>query len=736
MLFKNLRLFFPLLLLCLHGAVGLAQNPVKWSFTAKDAGNCEVDLIFTGTIDEGWYTYSQFLESEDGPVATSITFSPGANYKRIGQAKEGGEIIKVHDKVFDMNLTKFKHKAVLTQRVSVSDPTQPITGYISYMTCNDEMCLPPKDVDFSFKIPVLANCGTQPAGGGKSGPAPAPENAPGMGAVETPAAPIGTSGDTARTNVAPDAAAGLVPPNDPNFKGFFLSKRPDINAARFVGDCGDTASSGSGQGASLVSLFLFCFLGGLIALLTPCVFPMIPMTVSFFVKRSKDRKKGLRNALIYAASIVFIFVALGSAVTAALGPTALNDMSTNKWFNLGVFVLLVVFAFSFFGFYEITLPSSWVNKSDKMADKGGLIGTFFMAFTLVLVSFSCTGPIVGTLLVEAARSNAGASLAGIVPLKPAVGMFGFGLGLALPFGLFAMFPGWLNSLPKSGGWMDNVKITLGLVELALAFKFLSTADMVEQWGILRFETFMVIWCLLALVLALYQFGLLPWKGNSGRPGPGRLAIGLASLAFAAYVGWGLLKYESLSLLSGLAPPVHYSYKHAAGKPHHDGPGCPHGLDCYHDFDEAIAAAKSQNKPLFVDFTGHGCVNCRKMEETVWPLPGIIERLRNDYVVVSLYVDEKVRLFPDNDFAYLLDPKTGEKLRTVGSKWSAFQVNNFDVSAQPYYVLMHHDGKTLLNKPTDYAQGNDPVAYRAFLDCGIEAFKRLKDQPAQELIGAR
>ena len=709
----------------------LGQNPVKWSFTSKDAGNCQVDLVFTGSIEDGWYTYSQFLESEDGPVATSITFNAGPGYKLIGKAKESGEIIKVHDKVFDMNLTKFKHKAILTQRVEVKDPSKPITGYISYMTCNDEMCLPPKDVDFSFKIGPLSNCG--PA----ANPEKAPETAPksgtdGTGMVNPSGIPAPVEAITTDNPAAQQAEEPA--PDDPNFKGFFHSKRADINVAKFVGDCG-AVSDGSSDGASMVSLFLFCFLGGLIALLTPCVFPMIPMTVSFFVKRSKDRKTGLRNAFIYAASIVLIFVALGSAVTAALGPTALNDMSTNKWFNLVVFALLVVFAFSFFGFYEITLPSSWVNKSDKMADRGGLIGTFFMAFTLVLVSFSCTGPIVGTLLVEAARSNGGASFMGFIPMKPALGMFGFGLGLALPFGLFAMFPSWLNSMPKSGGWMDNVKVTLGLVELALAFKFLSTADMVEQWGILKFELFMVLWIVIALVLGLYQFGILRWKGNESKPGIGRMAVGLTSLAFAAYVGWGLLNYQSLSLLSGLAPPVHYSFKSSniEQKGHHEGPGCPHGLNCYHDFDEGIAAAKSQNKPLFIDFTGHGCVNCRKMEETVWPLPGIIDRLRDDYIVVSLYVDEKVRLFPDNNFAYLLDPKTGEKLRTVGSKWSSFQVNNFDISAQPYYVLMHHDGKTILNKPTDYANGHDPAVYKAFLDCGYEAFQRLKDN-GQGLMG--
>lgn len=717
----------------LFTAAAFGQNPVKWSFATKDAGNCQVDLIITGTIDDGWYTYSQFLESDEGPVATTITFKSHPGFKLVGKAKEGGEIIKVHDKVFDMELTKFKHKAVFTQRVEVSDPSKPISGYLTYMTCNDEMCLPPRDVDFDFNIGALNNCGATPVKHDKQEAPAGRQPAPGNGDQGSATPAPGASNDAAATT----ADAGSPTPADPNFKGFFYSKRPEINAAKFVGNCTDMSSEGSSDGASLASLFLFCFLGGLIALLTPCVFPMIPMTVSFFVKRSKDRKTGLRNAFIYAASIVLIFLALGTAVTSALGPTALNDMSTNKYFNLSVFVLLTVFAFSFFGFYEITLPSSWVNKSDRMADKGGLVGTFFMAFTLVLVSFSCTGPIVGTLLVEAARTNAGAALFGFIPMKPAVGMAGFGLGLALPFGLFAMFPSWLNSLPKSGGWMDNLKITLGLIELALALKFLSTADMVEQWGILRFETFLALWILISLVLGLYQLGVIPWKGNKGRPGVGRLAMGLASLAFAFYLGRGLVNYESLSLVSGLAPPVHYSYKYdGQHKNKHEGPGCPHDLDCYHDFDEALAAAKQQNKPLFVDFTGHGCVNCRKMEENVWPLPGIIDHLRNNYVVVSLYVDEKVRLFPDNDFAYLLDPKTGEKLRTVGSKWSSFQVNNFDVSAQPYYVLMHNDGKTLLNKPTDYANGHDPAVYKAFLDCGYDAFQRLKNGQEKELIGAR
>ncbi len=705
-----------------------AQSALKWSFSTKDAGNCQVDLIITGTIQDGFYTYSQFLESEDGPVATTLTFQEGAHFKLVGKAKESGGVIKAYDQVFDMTLSKFKHNAIFTQRVEVKDPSKPISGYLNFMACNDDHCEPPRDVDFSFKIPVLNGCGDSKAPIGAA-PKAGTDDGQTTDVPKTLIPPSPSDSSTTSDSAFSEASA------DKNFQGFFHSKR-EINSAQFVGNCGDTSSQGSSDDASWVTLFLLCFIGGLIALLTPCVFPMIPMTVSFFVKRSKDRKAGLRNAFIYAGSIVFIFVVLGSALTSLLGPSVLNNMSTNMWFNLLMFVLLVVFAFSFFGFYEIQLPSSWVNKSDKMADRGGLLGTFFMAFTLVLVSFSCTGPIVGTLLVEAARSNAGASLLGFIPLKPAIGMFGFGLGLALPFGLFAMFPGWLNSLPKSGGWMDNVKVTLGILELALAFKFLSTADMVEQWGILKFEPFMVIWILCALLLGLYQLSILKWKGNESKPGIGRITLAFASLAFAAYVGWGLVGYKSLSLLSGLAPPVHYSFKKVNEAKAHDGPGCPHGLDCYHDFDEAMAVAKLENKPIFVDFTGHGCVNCRKMEETVWPLNGILDRLRNDYIVVSLYVDEKVRLFPDNDFAYLLDPKTGEKLRTVGSKWASFQVNNFDVSAQPYYVLMHHDGKTLLNKPTDYANGNDPKAYKAFLDCGLEAFERLNKDGSGERLGLK
>lgn len=692
----------------------VAQNPAQWSFSTKEIGNGEYDLIFTITLAEGWNAYSQFLESEDGPVPTSFTFEEGPHYQRKGPVKESGNKLTKYDNVFGMNLTKFIGTGIFTQRVKVIDPSKPIKGYLTYMLCDDQMCLPPRDVDFSFSITPSdsqgAKSGTSP---GQQQPAASPtpsgENPPQLPAPE----------DQAAVGPAPGKAEA---PNDPYFQGFFDSKR-DINPQEYVSQCAaEPEERGSGWW-----VFIAGFLGGLIALLTPCVFPMIPLTVSFFTKRSRNRAEGLRNALWYSASIVVIYVSLGILLTIIFGPTILNEMSTDMYFNLLFFAVFVVFALSFFGLFEITLPSSWIDRSDRMADKGGLVGIFFMAFTLALVSFSCTGPIVGTLLVETARTNAGDALFGIVPLRPLIGMTGFGLALALPFGLFAMFPGWLQSLPKSGYWMDNIKATLGFIELALALKFLSTADMVRHWGILKFELFLGLWLLIALGLGLYQLGLLPFlKGASGRPGIGRLVVAGLALWFAGYLGYGLYNYQSLSLLSGIAPPVHYNYFRPMD--------CPHQLDCYHDFDEAVRVAKMENKPIFVDFTGYGCVNCRKMEENVWNKKEVLALLRDRYVVASLYVDDQARLFPEDRQKYLLDQHTGEKIRTVGGKWSSFQINNFNRNSQPWYVLMHHDGKTLLNQPRGYTPDVDE--YRSFLECGLEAFVQLQERQSSppSLIG--
>jgi thiol:disulfide interchange protein len=726
---------FSLLFLCVTAlplAAQQASHPLKWSFDSKDLGNGQFELIMKADIKDGWTTYSQFLESEDGPVATQLVFQDGPHFRRVGKAEESGEKYTTYDKVFGMNLTKFKHQAIFKQKIEVKDPSKPITGYITSMCCDDGQCLPPTDTDFSITVKPTAPIQGTPAPG-------TPETKQGQGSVVPPVDNSGAGNivstqptdnqtgavaPTAQNNTTPIAGQAPVTINegDTNMRGAFDSRR-DINASAYINKCDDGATQ---QDGSLWMIFLWGMLFGFAAVLTPCIFPMIPVTVGFFVKRTKDRATGLRNALWYGLSIVLIYLAIGIGLTSAFGPTVLNEMSTNMWFNLVFFAVFFIFALSFFGFFEITLPNSWINASDRMADKGGALGIFFMAFTLALVSFSCTGPLVGSLLVETASSNQGDQILGFIPARPFAGLLGFGLALALPFALFAMFPGWLKSLPKSGGWMDNVKITLGFVELALAFKFLSTADMVQHWDVLKFELFLAIWILCAALLGLYQLGILNWKGAQGRPGVVRLGLAALSLAFAGYMTYGLIQYRPMGLLSGIAPPVHYNFFRPMD--------CPHGLDCYHDFDEALAVAKLENKPLFVDFTGYGCVNCRKMEETVWTDPEVIRRLRENYVVVSLYVDDRERLFPDNKFAYLQDAHTGQKIRTVGDKWSSFQINNFQRNSQPWYVLMDNDGTSLLNEPRGYTPDKD--IYRDFLDCGYNAFERQKDNKSRQMLSEK
>ena len=669
-----IKRFFLTLMLAGGAALSLfAQaddNPVKWSFDAKSIGNEEYELIFTAKIAEGWTTYSQFGEADGGPVPTVLEFKQEPHYELVGKAAESGGRKEVQDKIFGMKVIKFYHDAVFTQKIKVKDASKPITGFVTFMVCNDRVCLPPKDADFSFSLPSAT-------------PKPNP-----------------TTGATAAEN-KPNGAQ----------QGVFDSKR-NIDSKKFVRDCGGDSNETSD---SLLWVFVLGFLGGLLALLTPCVFPMIPLTVSYFTKNSTDKAAGIRNAVIYGVSIIVIYVTIGIVLTSIFGPTVLNEMSTDMYFNIAFFIIFVIFAFSFFGYYEITLPSSWTTKSDQAADKGGLLGIFFMAFTLSLVSFSCTGPIIGTLLVQTVQ-NASGFLFGFIPVKPLTGMFGFSLALALPFGLFAAFPSWLSSLPKSGSWMTNVKVTLGFLELALALKFFSTADMVRHWELMKYEVFIGLWILIFLLLAAYHFGFIrfPHDNPNQRISTGRRIIGVLSLLFVVYLGSGF-NYKPLTLLSGLAPPVHYSIW---------GPkGCPHGLDCYHDFDEGVALAKALNKPLFIDFTGYGCVNCRKMEENVWVKPEILTYLKNDYVVVSLYVDDRERLFPDDKQKYLLDKHNGDRIRDKGRKWASFQINNFGVSSQPYYILMHHDGKTLLTRPTAYTP--DAGAYKKFLDCGVKAFETLK-----------
>ncbi|HRA59141.1 MAG TPA: cytochrome c biogenesis protein CcdA [Bacteroidia bacterium] len=471
--------------------------------------------------------------------------------------------------------------------------------------------------------------------------------------------------------------------------------------------CGDGSTS-TATDKSMLGIFIAGFLGGFLALLTPCVFPMIPMTVSFFTKRSGSRQKGLMNALIYSISIIIIYVGLGFLVTVTLGSDALNDMASNVFFNMTFFIVFLIFAFSFFGAFEIVLPSWLVNKADSASDRGGLIGIFFMAFTLTLVSFSCTGPIIGTLLVEAAHNGS--------YLGPIIGMTGFALALALPFGLFSAFPGWLNSMPKSGGWLNTVKVTLGFIELALAFKFLSNVDLAYHWEFLKREIFIAIWVIIFGMLGFYLLGKLKFSHDSDvkHITVPRLMFAIISLTFTLYLIPGIWG-APLRMISGFPPPEFYKEWVTEKSSNH----CPHNLNCYHDYDAGMAYAKTVGKPVMVDFTGWSCVNCRKMEDNVWSDPEVLKRLSDKYVLISLYVDDKEQLPEDKQY---VSATTGKKIRTIGNKWSDLQTNVYKTNSQPYYVLLDHQGK-ILAEPRGYTP--DIKTYTKYLDEGLCRFENRK-----------
>ncbi|MEM8527014.1 MAG: thioredoxin family protein [Bacteroidota bacterium] len=639
-----------------------AENPVQWTWKAEKVSDVEYNLKFTAEIEEGWTLYSQFIEG-DGPIPTTFEFTTGEHYELVGKAEEKGKIKRGLDPVFGIEVAKFiKGPAYFTQNVKVNDPNQPIVGYLTFMTCDDEQCLPPTDVDFKFALS--------------------------------------------------DLAAAVEVPKEANLVAYPLAD-VQLDKAGTAVECGTTTNSIDEQ-SSLGWIFVAGFLGGLLALLTPCVFPMIPLTVGFFTKSSEDKASGIRNAILYGVSIIVIYVALGMLITGIFGADALNLLSTDAAFNIFFALLFIIFALSFFGLFEITLPSSWANRAESMSDKGGLIGIFFMAFTLSLVSFSCTGPIIGTLLVETATGG-GSTILGRIPVGPLVGMLGFSVALALPFALFAAFPSWLNSLPKSGGWMSDVKVTLGFVELALALKFLSVADLTMGWKILPYEAFLAIWVLCSLGLVLYFMGMLKFPVNYTKPVRTNLKsiMSVGFLALTVYLASGF-RYSDVAktfttpaLVSGIAPPAGHSYIYEND--------CPLNVDCYKDFEEGLAEAKKQNKPVLLDFTGHGCVNCRKMEDNVWGEDGVLELIRDDYVLVSLYVDDRKKL--DQPYASPFDNSTR---RTVGNKWADFQAVQFDRQSQPYYVLLSPDGK-VLNKPVAYTPDKDE--YQAFLECGLNQFEQ-------------
>ena len=652
-------------------------KPVTWRFEVEDLGNDEKLLRFIATMEKNWDVYSIYTE-DNGPIPTSINFEAKDGVEFIGKAIEKGHLKVGLDPMFGVNVKKFlwDQPYVIEQKVKVKDKSKPLDGYITYQSCDDERCL---FLEKDFAADLVANKFF--------------EKSKRMAKVEEKEnTKVGSSDE------------------NPNTKYKFDKELIETTCG------GDDLPTNKKKASSWWLIFLLGFGGGLLAFLTPCVFPMVPLTVSYFTKRSGSRAKGIRNALYYGLSIIVIYVVMGLAVTGIFGADALNQLSTNVYFNIGFAVLFIIFAFSFFGYFEITLPSSWANKSDAMANKGGMIGIFFMAFTLALVSFSCTGPIIGTLLVETATGG-GPTIFGSIPVGPLFGMLGFSTALALPFALFAMFPTWLNAMPKSGSWMNVIKVTLGFIEIALAFKFISIADLTMGWKILPYELFVGIWILVALLMAAYYFGILrfPLDPPKQKISLVRKAFGVLMVGLALYFATGFRVSErsetfiTPNMLSGLAPPAGHSYIY----PKH----CPLNINCFHDYDEGMEYAKEQNKPVLLDFTGYGCVNCRRMEDNVWSQDKVYKLINEDYVLISLYVDEKKAL----EHQYYSDFGK-KKIRTIGNKWSDFQAMHFDRNSQPFYVLMSPEGK-ILNKPVAYTPDVDK--YKAFLECGLSNFKKEK-----------
>jgi thiol:disulfide interchange protein DsbD len=783
-------------------------DPVNWSFEVKNTGDNTAELVFSATIEEGWHVYASELDSDMGPIPTSVTLDESDNYKVSGKLT-GGKYKTEYDPNFDMDLNFYDKKAKFTlpiERMSTSDFE--VTGYLTFMVCNDEMCLPPEDVDLALKVegaeskkekkeegsPALKPIPIQPIADEEvlepvkwefsieeetdstalfvasakidepwhlysvnidiedDGPLPTElifEEIQGYSLVGKPSEskpkteydpvfdmeidffekearftqkikkessdPIAVKGYV--NYMVCDASKCIMEQTEFSEK---LKGAANVKAGDEVATVGDTPAK---EDRSYLGIFLIAFFSGFAALLTPCVFPMIPMTVSFFTKQSKTRAEGIKNSIIYGVSIIVIYVVLGVVVTAIFGASVLSELSTDPWFNLVFFALLIVFAISFLGAFEITLPNSWISKADSRADKGGLIGIFFMAFVLALVSFSCTGPIVGTLIVEAA------SIGGTAPV---IGMLGFSLAIALPFALFAAFPGWMNSLPKSGGWLNSVKVVLGFLELALAFKFLSNADMVLQLHLLEREVFIAIWIIIFGLLTLYLLGKLklPHDSDLKYVSVPRLLLAVFTGFFTIYMIPGLWG-APLKLIAAFPPPLQYSESpmgvgstggtvmSAEGHADDQHVG-PQGILVYHDYDKGLAHAKEVDKPLMLDFTGWACVNCRKMEQQVWSDPEIKSMLANDVVLVSLYVDEKTPLPEAEQVTVELTGGRKKKLRNVGNKWAAFQEIEYGVNAQPYYVLLDHNEEKLV-EPSNYQDYGTVEEFKDWLTRGIKKF---------------
>uniref|UniRef100_UPI0040291ABE cytochrome c biogenesis protein CcdA n=1 Tax=Parabacteroides distasonis TaxID=823 RepID=UPI0040291ABE len=685
------------IMLALIALVAQAQilTPVKWKIKLDDKGGApEKEIVFTATADKGWHLYDMNLP-EGGPVSTSFTFETLNGAELIGQPVPSVKPTTVYDEQFAMNLRWYPGTVSFTQKLKVTDPAKfKAEGEVEFMACNDETCLPPDQIPFSFDKKSIH---VDPALAANN---PTTEVDKEDATTVQPDTQV-VAEDASELNT-PDPAAKVTPATTSPKASDSLTDSPSlwspvIDQLKLFGD-----STVSAADTSWLFIFFAGFLGGLIALLTPCVWPMIPMTVSFFLKRTKDRKKAIRDAVTYGLSIIVIYLVMGLLITGIFGASALNDLSTNAIFNILFFLLLVVFAVSFFGAFELVLPASWTSKLDSKADSTtGILSIFFMSFTLVLVSFSCTGPIIGTLLVQAASMG--------TAVGPAIGMFGFALALSIPFSVFAIFPNMLQSMPKSGGWLNSVKVVLGFLELALALKFLSVADLAYGWRLLDREAFIVLWIVIFSLLGVYLLGKIKFSHDSEVKyvSVPRLFMAIISFAFAIYMVPGLWG-APLKAISAFAPPLYTQdfnlYKnevHAA----------------FDDYESGMAYAKKVNKPVMIDFSGFGCVNCRKMEASVWTDPKVKQMLENDYVLITLMVDDKTKL--PQPIEIQENGKT-RKLKTIGDKWSYLQRSKFGSNAQPFYILLNDEGQPL---GPSYAFNEDVSKYIQFLQNGLKEFKK-------------
>ena len=687
---------FLLLSFVVYALQAQIKDPVKFKTELTPLSDTEAEVVFTAAIDKGWHVYSTDL-GDGGPISATFNVDNKSGVELVGKLKPVGKEVATFDKLFEMKVRYFENTAKFVQKEKFTGGAYAIEGYLEYGACDDESCLPPTQVPFKFS--GVAKAGNAAATKTEQSKAEQPEQkVVDKADKKEEATSVASKDSSAMMELVPATTTEAATDIQPAVASSELWK-PVISDLQALGE------EHGQEDMSWIYIFITGFLGGLLALFTPCVWPIIPMTVSFFLKRSKDKKKGIRDAWTYGASIVVIYVALGLAITLIFGASALNALSTNAIFNILFFLMLVIFAASFFGAFEIRLPSKWGNAVDSKAESTtGLLSIFLMAFTLSLVSFSCTGPIIGFLLVQVSTTGS--------VVAPAIGMLGFAIALALPFTLFALFPSWLKSMPKSGGWMNVIKVTLGFLELVFALKFLSVADLAYGWRLLDRETFLALWIVIFALLGFYLLGKIkfPHDDDDDKVGVTRFFMALISLAFAVYMVPGLWG-APLKAVSAFAPPMQTQdfnlYKNEV-----------HAK--FDDYDLGMEYARLNGKPVMLDFTGYGCVNCRKMEAAVWTDPKVSDLINNDYVLITLYVDNKT---PLTEPVKIIENGTERTLRTVGDKWSYLQRVKFGANAQPFYVLLDNQGKPL-NK--SYAYNEDIPKYIEFLQTGLENYKKGKN----------